>query len=199
MPETPEEIHIRVAGQVGEDGRLPMPGITGSEAFPFEGDIRVRALQPPVQDDDSGSTEEPCRRCEHELEHVIWRNGEWLVASTPKPTGLPLVLVLESRTHMDFIDMDDELASEFGRITNHLHRILHYMPNIGRVHLAARGDGGAHLHSLFLASPARMPQLHGSFAAVWDDILPPVPEDLWRADLHEVARKLANHDGEALV
>ncbi len=31
----------------------------------------------------------------------------------------------------------------------------------------------------------------------WDDILPPVPEAAWRADLHVVATKLANWGGHA--
>jgi hypothetical protein len=42
-----------------------------------------------------------------------------------------------------------------------------------------------------MARPARIPQLIGSFAAIWDDILPPVPEDAWRADLELVSRRLA--------
>jgi len=36
-----------------------------------------------------------------------------------------------------------------------------------------------------------MPQLRTSFAAIWDDILPPLPETLWRANLALVARELA--------
>jgi len=41
-----------------------------------------------------------------------------------------------------------------------------------------------------MARPARMPQLIGSFAAIWDDILPPVPEEIWRADLDALAAAL---------
>ncbi len=37
-------------------------------------------------------------------------------------------------------------------------------------------------------SAARMPQLKGSFAATWDDVLPAVPEAVWRADLEAVRR-----------
>jgi hypothetical protein len=32
-----------------------------------------------------------------------------------------------------------------------------------------------------------MRQLSDSFAAIWDDILPPVPEAQWRADLQALA------------
>jgi hypothetical protein len=42
-----------------------------------------------------------------------------------------------------------------------------------------------------MARPARTPQLIGSFAAIWDDVLPPTPEDVWRANLAAVARAMA--------
>jgi len=41
-----------------------------------------------------------------------------------------------------------------------------------------------------MARPARLPQLIGSFAAIWDDVLPPVPEEQWRADLRALASAL---------
>jgi hypothetical protein len=42
-----------------------------------------------------------------------------------------------------------------------------------------------------MARPARIPQLLGSFAAIWDDILPPTPENVWRANLEKVVRELS--------
>ena len=41
-----------------------------------------------------------------------------------------------------------------------------------------------------MARPARVPQLIGSFAAIWDDILPPLPEEVWRANLDAVVAAL---------
>jgi hypothetical protein len=38
--------------------------------------------------------------------------------------------------------------------------------------------------------PARPPQLIGSFAAIWDDILPPAPEEIWRANVDAVVAAL---------
>jgi hypothetical protein len=32
-----------------------------------------------------------------------------------------------------------------------------------------------------MARPARVPQLTGSFAAIWDDILPVTPQEIWQA------------------
>jgi hypothetical protein len=43
-----------------------------------------------------------------------------------------------------------------------------------------------------MARPARIPQLIGSFAAIWDDILPVTPDDVWQANLRTVARALGD-------
>jgi len=60
-------------------------------------------------------------------------------------------------------------------------------------------DGAEHLHVWFMARTERLLSTRGSFAVEWDDIIPPGPEDVWRADLATVARKLATHGGEVLV
>ena len=41
-----------------------------------------------------------------------------------------------------------------------------------------------------MARLARLPQLSGSFAAIWDDILPPTPEDVWQANIAAVVEAL---------
>lgn len=201
MPETAEEIYARVVAQVGKDGRLPMPTSASSDIFPWEGEITTKVLAPPVEAEEPrlGEKDKPCT-CEKGMPaNAIWRNERWVVSSTDEPGGLPLVLTLQPLEHLDFSDMDDDLASEFGRVSHWLHRIMAGLPNIGRVHVCKWGDGGAHLHVWFIARPARFPNILGSMAIEWDDMLPPVPEDIWRADLHEVARKMATHDGQALV
>jgi hypothetical protein len=55
------------------------------------------------------------------------------------------------------------------------------------------------MHVVFIARTARLAGIKGSMAIEWDEMLPPVPEEVWRADLREVARKMATHDGVALV
>jgi hypothetical protein len=42
-----------------------------------------------------------------------------------------------------------------------------------------------------MARPARIPQLIGSFAAIWDDIVPPVPEEIWRRNIDAVLASLS--------
>ena len=46
------------------------------------------------------------------------------------------------------------------------------------------------LHWWFLARPARLPQLKTNSVAIWDDVLPPFPEDLWGENLSAVAKAL---------
>lgn len=178
-----------------------MPPIAEWETFPYDGELVVRRLLPPIdlERPREGEGGVDCHRCLHPDEDVIWANERWTVCSTKRPTGLPLVLFLIPREHLDFADLDDELASECGRITVWLTRIIEAMESIGRVHAFKIGDGAEHLHLWFMARPARLPQLKGSFAVEWDDILPPVPEQFWRVDLAQVARHLASHGGTAMV
>ena len=73
-----------------------------------------------------------------------------------------------------------------------LHNAMLALPNAGRVHLGKWGDGSAHLHVLAMVRPARLPQVIGSFAVEWDDILPKVPEDVWQREVDEVVAVMAN-------
>ena len=201
MPESAEEVYARVVAQVGEDGRLPMPPVHEWDIFPWEGEMAPKVLQPPLEAEEPrwGEGDKPCSCRDGEPKGAIWRNERWVVTSEDKPGGLPLILTLHPREHLDFSDMDDDLAAEYGKVSNWLHRIMAGLPNIGRVHVCKWGDGGSHMHVWFIARTARLANILGSMAIEWNEMLPPVPEEIWRADLHEVARKLATHDGEALV
>ena len=88
--------------------------------------------------------------------------------------------------------MDEDLAGEWGRLVHRLHNAMLALPNAGRVHLGKWGDGSAHLHTLAMVRPARLPQVIGSFAVEWDDILPPVPEEVWQREVDEVVAVMAN-------
>jgi hypothetical protein len=71
-----------------------------------------------------------------------------------------------------------------------IERAVRSLDGIGRVHVCRWGDGSEHLHWWFLARPARIPQLLGTFAAIWDDILPPLPEEVWQENVAAVATAL---------
>jgi len=205
MPLTPEEVYAQVVEQVGTDGRLPVPEFTGWDIFPWEvedGALVPKVLPAPLDAEVVrwGEGDKPCSCATRDLpEHAVWRNERWVVTSGGTPSGLPLQMYLHPVEHLDFGDMDDELAAEFGLITHWLHRIMANLPNIGRVHIAKFGDGGAHMHVMFAARYARLFPVIGSPAMEWDGILPPPPEDVWRADVKHVADRLATHGGTALV
>ncbi|GCD90544.1 hypothetical protein [Nocardioides sp. LS1] len=203
MPESAEEIHARVVAAVGEDGRLPMPSMGEWDVFPWEvvdGAIAPKRLARPAPEKPrQGEGGEGCHACAG-FSGVIWENERWVVTHPRERGGLPLLLFLQPKEHLDLTDLDDAMAAEYGRLQVWLHRIMGNLPNIARVHVDKWGDGAEHLHLWFIARPAGLgEQVIGSYAVEWYDILPAGPEDVWREDLRTVAAKLANHDGHARV
>ncbi len=181
--------------------RLPMPELSPPEMFPFEGDIRVKVLDPPVLPEPPRRGEAggpPCWACENPEQGVIWRNHRWQVRCMDRPSGLPLVVVLQTAAHHDLDDLPLELASELGVMIQRVGRAVGSLDGIARVHFNRWGDGSEHFHLWFLPRPAGMRQLLGACIALWDDILPPVPDAEWRANRNRVAAALAAEDGTAV-
>jgi diadenosine tetraphosphate (Ap4A) HIT family hydrolase len=172
---------------------LRMPPVEEWETFPFEGDLRPRALQPPVEREQprAGEGGVDCLECSRPDDSYLWTNERWRVHGLETPTGLPVIVMLKPREHFGELgDLPDDLAAELGILLGRIERAVRSVGEIGRVHVCKWGDGGEHLHWWFMARPARVPQLIGSFAAIWDDILPPVPEEVWRENLAAVAAAL---------
>jgi diadenosine tetraphosphate (Ap4A) HIT family hydrolase len=169
-----------------------MPPVHEWETFPFDGELRARPLLPPVEHERPrvGEGGVGCWRCERGDSDAIWSDERWLLTPMEKPSGLPAVVILQPRAHHDIHDLPDDLARELGPLIQRVERAVRSVGEIGRVHVCRWGDGSEHLHWWFMARPARLPQLIGSFAAIWDDVLPPLPEDVWRANLELVARNL---------
>jgi diadenosine tetraphosphate (Ap4A) HIT family hydrolase len=187
VAETPEELYERAAPA------LRMPPVEEWETFPFAGDLRPRGLLPPV------AVEQPrhglggvdCIRCGLTDDDCIWTNERWLLHPLRGPTGLPVIVILAPREHYaEIADLPGELAAELGPLISRIERAVYSVGEIGRVHVCKWGDGSEHMHWWFMARPARLPQLIGSFAAIWDDVLPPLPEDVWRANLAAVRAAL---------
>ena len=197
MAESPEEFVARALAAADDGGRLDMPPVDEWATFPFEGDLRVRRFLTAV------TTEEPrrgeggrdCWRCDSGLENAIWSDDSWMVTSLVRPSGLPVIVILFPRAHHDIDDLPGELSSRLGPMLLRVEAAVRSAGEIGRVHVCRWGDGSAHLHWWFMARPARIPQLVGSFAAIWDDILPPVPDHIWHANLVAVADALAADGG----
>lgn len=205
MPESPEEIHARVVATVGEAGRLPMPPVAEWDIFPWElvdGVLLPKVVQPPLEFEAprQGVGGDQCGICDGSTGTVrIWEGRSFHVARRAQPDGFPLTLFLNANAHLDFPELDDAQAAEFGRISVWLTRIVEGLPHIGRVHIHRWGDGAEHMHAWFIARPERLPGILGSMAGEWAAMLPPVDEEVWLADCAAVAHKLANHEGRALV
>jgi diadenosine tetraphosphate (Ap4A) HIT family hydrolase len=140
-----------------------------------------------------------CKACQSGDDSYIWVNERWRVRSMDRPTGLPMILILEPRSHLDLGDLPNLLAAELGVMTVRVERAIRSLDNVARVHVNRWGDGAAHLHVWFMARPKGQLQLRGSFLPMWDDILPPVAESQWREDLALVAAWLAEFGGTALA
>jgi hypothetical protein len=163
----------------------------------------VRPLEPPVAEEEprSGSGGVDCFVCSHADDDFIWTDEHWRLWAYSPPSGLPVVALLHPRVHCDLDTLPHARALELGPLILRIEAAVRAVGDIGRVHVCHWGDGSEHLHWWFIARPARMPQLIGSFAEVWMDILPPLPlpEDVWRENHATVARSLAAGGGTAHV
>jgi diadenosine tetraphosphate (Ap4A) HIT family hydrolase len=191
VPETPEELYERAKDF------LRTPPVDEWETWPFAGKLPPRPLQPPVERERPRHGEDgaDCRACSSGDDDYFWTNERWRLHAIDPPSGLPVVVLLEPRDHYDAPgDLPDDLAGELGVMLARVERAVRTVPHLERVHVCRWGDGSAHLHWWFMARPARFPQLAGNFAAIWDDILPPVPAEVARENVELVRRAMAAGD-----
>ncbi|MGW4464463.1 hypothetical protein [Micromonospora sp. NPDC004704] len=180
---------------------LSVPDFAKWPSFPFEGDLRVKHLDDPVDVEPArkGEGSAECLSCNAPDDAYIWVSERWRVRAMDRPTGLPMVLILESRSHLDLGDLPNLLAAELGVMTVRLERAIRSLDGVARVHVNRWGDGSAHLHMWFLARPYGRLQLRGTFLSLWDAILPAIPESTWRENLAHVAAWLAEFGGRPLA
>jgi diadenosine tetraphosphate (Ap4A) HIT family hydrolase len=187
MAETPEQLYERARDA------LRIPPVQEWEAWPFEGDLRTRPLEPPLPSETPrrGAGGVDCWACEASDGEFLWTDAHWRLGAAPEPTGLPVVVLLFPRNHFaEPGDLADNLAAELGVLMAKVERAVRSVGEIGRVHVCRWGDGSEHLHWWFIGRPARLPQLTTSLVAIWDDVLPPLPHDLWRENLAAVKAAL---------
>ena len=170
-----------------------LPSFVDWDSFPFEGRLRLKKLEDPVEVEPPRVGEDPadCPKCKAPDDAYIWVNENWRVRSLDRPSGLPMVLILESRSHLDLGDLPNMLAAELGVMTVRLERAIRSLDGVARVHVNRWGDGAAHLHVWFMARPYGRLQLRGPFLTLWDEVLPPIPEEKWRENLAMVAAWLS--------
>lgn len=177
------------------------PSFVEWSSFPFEGELRVKKLDEPVavEPPRKGENQADCAKCQTPDDAYIWVNENWRVRSLDRPSGLPMVLILESRSHLDLGDLPNMLAAELGVMTVRLERAIRSLDGVARVHVNRWGDGAAHLHLWFMARPYGRLQLRGTFLTLWDEILPAIPDGQWRENLALIAAWLAEFGGEPLA
>src|SRR5207248_4846480 len=121
VPETPEQLWERA------HGALRLPPVEEWETFPFDGELRPRALERPVADETprQGAGEIDCRRCASTDDAYLWTSENWRLYSGDRPTGLPMIVLLEPRAHYaEPGDLPDELAAELGMMLARVERAV---------------------------------------------------------------------------
>jgi hypothetical protein len=178
-----------------------LPQFVNWPSFPFEGQLRTKRLDAPVPVEPPREGEDPntCTACKASDERYVWVSDRWRVRAMERPSGLPMVLILESRSHLDLGDLPNLHAAELGVMTVRIERAIRSLDEVERVHVNRWGDGAAHFHQWFLGRPTGYLQLRGSFLSQWDDILEPIPEGRWRENLAHVAAWLADFGGRAIA
>ena len=188
MPESPEQFWERT------HGALTGPPVEEWDTWPFEGPVVPRELAPP-QDADKprhGVGGAGCHQCEKDTEGAVWHDDNWVLRALDAPSGMPCVVLLYPRAHYDFHELPDHLLRELGPMLQRVQRAIFAIGDIGNVHILRIGDGGEHCHIWFQARPRGIHQLQSGFVQIWDDVLPPLPENVWRENLEIVAREMYN-------
>ena len=181
--------------------RVSAAPLLGEPFFPFEGDVRTVVLdepqvpEPPRNGEPGGGA---CHRCANPDKHVIWRDETWDVRTGFEPIGLPMMAGLATRQHMTLHTLTPEAVASMGEILQRLAIAIGRVDGVARTHINRWGDGSEHFHLWFLARPLGMMQLRGAMIAAWNDMLPPIPDEEFAANMRTVAAAMAEGGGEAV-
>lgn len=172
-----------------------------SALFGFEGDVRMKPLEPmlvPERPRSGESDSSECFHCTVGVREAIWRDDLWHVGHMPQ-TGLPFFAGLAPNAHVRLDEMAGDQLASFGDIVQRLAEAVKRIDGVARTHFSRWGDGSAHFHMHFLARPSGMMQGRGPMLAFWDDVLPPIDDAMLAGNARTVAATLAEGGGEALV
>ncbi len=193
--ELPSEYHRRLPW--GE--RVSAEPLLGGPFFPFEGEPQVRPLdeptipEPPRRGEPGG---DPCPTCEDPDRFAIWYDDQWRLLAF-EPSGLPFVALLVPNAHHTLDTLPADLAATLGPMIQRVAAAVKRIDAVARTHFSRWGDGSEHFHVWFLGRPLGMMQLRGAMIAAWDDILPAIPDEEFRANARTIATALAETSGTA--
>lgn len=200
MPETPQEWYARVQAALKTDGYRHTQ-LARWSSWPWTGELTPKPLDPPAEAEPErgGAGGVDCLTCQaaDELDpgYVVWHDEGWMVGLPFEPRALPCALFLMPKRHADLQDLTAAEAARQGELLTALERAACAVLEVPRVQVARWGDGGEHLHWWLYARPTGMPQLRGTFLSHWDELLPPVPAEQFRADQLLVVEELVRHVG----
>jgi hypothetical protein len=181
--------------------RVSAEPLVGGPFFPFDGELSVVPLEEPVVPEPPRNGEpggSDCFRCANPDANVIWRDEQWELRSGFEPIGLPMMAGLASRDHVTLHTMPDDLTATLGPVIRRAALAIGRVDGVARTHINRWGDGSEHFHLWFLARPLGMMQLRGAMIAAWNDMLPPIPDDEFAANMRTVAAAMAEGGGEAI-
>lgn len=190
--DSPYHRRLPIGERLGADPLLDDPPSS------FEA-VTLRPLAPMLVPEEPRAGEGDRAGCGHcrPSEHTIWHDDDWQVRAGFAPTGLPFVGGIAPREHVRLDEALPELLAGLGPLMQRVSAAVKAIPGVARCHFARWGDGSEHLHLWALARPAGMMQGRGAMLAFWDDVLPPLPEDLLAEHLRVVAESLASRGGTA--
>lgn len=199
---TSEDLHPNLRHLPFGEPVAPRTDYRAWGVFPYAADseLGLRPLEPPLPED-APRTGEPggadCGACARPDETYLWTDEHWRLTAVSERGASPAVVILEPRVHTDLADLPRERAVELGPMIQRVERAVVGIGGVGRVHMSRWGDGAAHLHLWFMARPLGVPQLRGTFMALWDDLLPAIGEEQWRGNLASIAASMASEGGIA--
>lgn len=156
----------------------PLEELIPDPWFPFEGDITIKALLPPVVPEPkrSGESADDCSTCHKPDDSFVWTDDTWLLQAY-RQAPFPGVVLLQPRGHYDsYTDLPDHLLTALGPMTARVERAVQSIGNVARVHVVRWGDGSGHFHLWFMPRPLGALQMRGSSLVMWMDILPDLPD-----------------------
>ena len=196
---TPDDMRFIAHLPIGEQLPAPTDGIPYWDICPYDGDVQIKVLRAPELPEEPRWGEagaETCGCTTNPDRNLLWTDGRWSVRHSGEPTAIPMV-TFGPVDHYDLIDLPGDLSAELGPMIQRVEKAIAGLGGIGRVHVNKWGDGGAHLHIWMIGRPAGMTQLKGTCLPLWDDVLPPMPADVWRSAMTGIAESLAAGGGSA--
>lgn len=204
MPETPQQWYARTRAAIADDGCRDADLQTWA-SWPWAGALTPKELEPPADSEPvrHGGGGSDCHTCRASSTldpgYVVWHDDLFLLGLPFEPRALPFALFLMPRRHADLADLTPVEAARQGELLSALERAACTVLHVPRIQVARWGDGSEHLHWWLYARPTGMLQLRGTFLSHWDELLPPVPAEQFRADQVLVAQEVARLVGGEVV